>query len=367
MPFPILERYRAKRNLNRGRILLGFGLFLLSLTGCDAGYYWHLARGQARVVLDCEPVADLLARADLDSTQRTRLLLIGAIRRYGMEQIGLEESSSYTCLFDTQGEPVSWNVSASLPDRFTPYLWSFPIAGTVPYKGFFDKERAQTEYDRLKSLGYDTILRPVSAYSTLGYFSDPVLSTMLEYHAASLADLILHELTHGTVYVQGNTDFNESLATFVGRTGSLTFLADHFGADTPLIEQAQQRREDATLFQKFMAGVVTSLDSLYSLELPRETVLARRQDVFQLAKERYRIMRSQFRQVNYDGFLKWEINNARLLSYRRYHRNLDSFAEIYSLKKESLNESLQLCKACESADDPWNCLEDSISTLRRSP
>lgn len=357
---------RAKLLLNCGRVLLGLGLFL-SLLGCDAGYYWHLARGQARIVLNCEPIDDLLARADLDSTQRTRLLLIEAIRRYGLDKVGLKESSSYTCFFDTRGEPVSWNVSASLPDRFAPYLWSFPIAGTVPYKGFFDRERAQREYDRLKSLDYDAILRPVSAYSTLGYFSDPVLSTMLEYPAASLADLILHELTHGTVYVQGNTDFNESLATFVGQTGSLAFLAAHFGTDTPLIEQAQQQREDAARFRKFMNGVVASLDSLYSLELPRETVLVRRRDVFQLAKKRYRTIRSQFRRTNYDGFLKWEVNNARLLSYRRYNRNLDSFAEIYSLKKEHLDESLLVFKACEGAEDPWNCLEDSIATLHQSP
>jgi len=344
-----------------GRVLIGLGLLFL-LCGCDVDYYWHLAAGQARIVLNCEPIDELLARADLDSTRRERLLLIQSIRRYGFDHMGLEESSSYTRFYDTQDQPVSWNVSASPPDRFAPYLWRFPIAGTVPYKGFFDRDRAAQERDGLQNLGHDVLLRPVSAYSTLGYFSDPVLSSMLDYPVDSLADLILHELTHGTIYIKGHTDFNESLATFVGRTGSLEFIAFRFGPDSPLIAQAQQRRKDAARFREFMNEVVASLDSLYQLGLDRDTVLVERREVFQQAKERFRSIRSDFLLLNYDGFLRWEVNNARLLSYRRYHYNLDQFAAVYASKGKHLDQALQVYKSCEDAQDPWVCLDDSIRT-----
>ena len=341
---------------------LAFGLFLF-LCGCETGYYLHLARGQARVVLNCEPIEELLASSALDSTRRANLSLVQAIRRFGFEQIGLHQSSSYTRFFDTGGKPISWNVSASPPDRLEPYLWHFPIAGTVPYKGFFDRERARKERDRLQEEGYDILLRPVSAYSTLGYFSDPVLSSMLEYSVDSLADLILHELTHATVYIKGQTEFNESLATFVGQTGSLEFLAHFFGPESPQIPRAQKRRRDAARFGEFMVEVVEELDRLYQLELPRDSVLVYRRETFTLAQERFRSsLRHQFELLNYDGFLEWEVNNARLLSYRRYHRNLDAFAAVYAMEGNRLDLAMKVFKVCGEEASPWSCLEAALAT-----
>lgn len=339
---------------------LGFGLFFF-LCGCQADYYWHLARGQSRILFNCVSIQDLLARAELDSTRREGLVLIQDIRQFGRDQIGLAESSSYTRFFDTQGKPISWNVSASPPERFAPHLWSFPIAGRVPYKGFFSLERAQAERDHLAARGFDVLLRPVSAYSTLGYLPDPALSTMLDYPVEALADLILHELTHGTVYSKGHTDFNESLATFVGQRGSLQFLAYRFGPESPLIEQARQGRRDAARFQDFMAGVVASLDSLYHLPLPRDDVLVRREEVFAHAKERYQAIRSQFEGAGYDGFLSWEVNNARLLSYQRYHYNLKIFDALYASRGNRLDRVLSICRSCARSPDPWVCLDDSLT------
>jgi len=340
---------------------LAFGLFLF-LCSCETGYYLHLARGQARVVLNCEPIEELLASSSLDSARRANLSLVQAIRRFGFEQIGLHKSSSYTRFFDTGGKPISWNVSASPPDRFEPYLWRFPIAGTVPYKGFFDRERARKERDRLQGEGYDVLLRPVSAYSTLGYFSDPVLSSMLEYSVDSLADLILHELTHATVYAKGQTEFNESLATFVGQTGSLEFLAHYYGPESPQIPRAQKRRRDAARFGEFMMGVVAELDSLYQRELSPDTVLVQRREIFTRSQARFRSsLRPQFELASYDGFLEWEVNNARLLSYRRYHRSLDAFAAVYQMQGDRLDLAMEVFQACGETPSPWSCLEKAIA------
>ena len=349
----------SRRRSAWGRTLR-VGLFLF-LCGCQADYYWHLARGQSRILFNCVSIEDLLARADLDSTRRENLTLIKNVRQFGSEQIGLQESSSYTRFYDTGEKPISWNVSASPPERFAPHMWSFPIAGSVPYKGFFSLKRAQSERARLEARGFDVLLRPVSAYSTLGYLPDPVLSTMLDYPVDALADLILHELTHGTVYSKGHTDFNESLATFIGQRGSLQFLAHNYGFDSPLIEQTRQRRRDAARFRDFMTGVVASLDSLYNRQLPRDEVLVRRREVFARAKERYQTLRPQFERVQYDGFLSWEVNNARLLSYRRYHYNLEIFDALYSSRGNRLNRVLSVCHSCADSPDPWVCLDDSLN------
>lgn len=339
------------------RVLIGLGL--LSVCSCNLNYYWHLARGQSRVVYKRIPVQTLLARPDLAAQTRTQLELIQAILRYA-ESVGLKVGDQYTTFYDTSDDPISWNVSACPPDRFSPYTWDFPFVGEVPYKGFFRRDLAAEQRDALAAAGYDAIVRPVSAYSTLGIFSDPILSSMLGYAPDQLADLILHELTHALVYAPGQTDYNESLATFVGRQGALLFLGQHFGADTPLLQQAEVRRADAALFRHFMAETVAALDSLYSLGLPRSVVLRDRQVVFAQRQRDFTRIRTQFSHNQYDGFLQWELNNARLLSYRRYNTNLVLFSAVYRARGESLASALEIFAACAEDSSPYQCLRAAL-------
>ena len=339
------------------RILIGLGL--LGICGCNLSYYWHLARGQSRVMYERISVQTLLARPNLAEQTRTQLVLIQAILRYA-KSVGLKTDDHYTTFYDTGGDPISWNVSACPPDRFSPYTWNFLLVGEVPYKGFFRRDLADAQRDALAAEGYDAIVRPVSAYSTLGFFSDPVLSSMLGYAPDQLADLILHELTHALVYAPGKTDYNESLATFVGYQGSLLFLAQHFGSDTPLLQQAAARRADADLFRRFMVETVAALDSLYSLDLPRSVVLRDRQVVFAQRQRDFTLIKAQFSHNQYDGFLQWELNNARLLSYRRYNANLTLFSAVYRSYGEDLASALEIFAACAEAGNPWQCLQVKI-------
>ena len=341
------------------RVLIG--LSLLSVCGCNLNYYWHLARGQSRVVYKRISVQAILARPDLAEQTRTQLELIQAILRYA-ESLGLKTDDHYTTFYDTGDDPISWNVSASPPDRFSPYTWDFPLVGEVPYKGFFRRDLADEQRDALAAAGYDAIVRPVSAYSTLGIFSDPILSSMLGYTPDQLADLILHELTHAFVYARGQTDYNESLATFVGRQGSLLFLARHFGTDTPLLQLAEARRADAVIFRHFMAETVAALDSLYSLGLPHSVVLRDRQVVFAQRQRDFTLIRTQFTHNQYDGFLQWELNNARLLSYRRYNANLALFSAVYRARGKDLASALEIFAACAEDGNPWQCLRVTIET-----
>jgi len=342
-----------------GRTLCGFGLFLCC--GCQLDYYMHLARGQGAVIIGRAPISEILGRPDLTADRRQQFELIGAILQYA-DSLGLATGDNYTTYYDTGDAPVSWNVSASPPDRFEPYRWEFPLVGSVPYKGFFERQRAVGQRDALIAAGYDAIVRPVGAYSTLGYFSDPVLSGMLQYAPDQLADLILHELTHATAFAPDHIDFNESMATFVGRRASLDFIAQHFGPKTPLLEQARQRRAEAALFNEFMAGTVAALDSLYALSLPREEVLKQRSTVF--SQRQHLFATIEFSSNRYAGFTSWEINNARLLSYRRYHTELESFQRVLTIFNGDLRGAIRAFARCAAAADPWQCLR-SIAELGR--
>jgi predicted aminopeptidase len=328
---------------------------LAGCSGCGADYYLHLAKGQARLAWRSQPIGEVLAAAPAPA-RAEKLLLVGQLRAFARQRLGLRIGDNYTRFFDTGGQPVSWNLSACPPERFAPHLWHFPIVGALPYKGFFDRARAVRERDQLQAQGFDVAMGPVSAYSTLGFFSDPVLSTMLEEEEDSLAELILHELTHATIFPPGQTEYSESAATFVGQAGALLFLEQRHGPGSPQVARARLRQEDARLFAAFMKGVVDSLDSLYASALPREEVLQRRQQVFARAQQRYRALRGGFAVANYDGFLQWEVNNARLLSYRRYHRDLDLFALVFASLPDQPAQAIALFKACGESPDPWECL-----------
>ena len=344
------------------RTILWSGIFFVPL-GCEAPYYLHLANGQLEVLSNCEPVETLLASAEVSPEVRAKLELIQSVRSYAQDRLGLALSDNYTCLHDTGGEPVSWNVSACSPTRFEPVTWNFPIVGSLAYKGFFRRDIAVEERDHLISQGLDVVMRPVSAYSTLGYFTDPVLSTMLKYDDARLTELIIHELAHGTVFAKGFTDFNESLASFVGDTGSIMFLRSTGVAESEVSVLLAQREEDHR-FRAFMTTVVAALDSLYELGLPSDSVLKERRKVFQAAQSSFD--RSQFASGRYDHFERWEINNAALLSYRRYNREMELFEQLHKAKAKSLRETVKLCGGCASTQNPWSCLRDSLDALKKS-
>src|SRR5690606_16736486 len=133
---------------------------------------------------------------------------------YAISEIGLEESKNYTSYYDQKGQVILWNLSACESYEFTPKLWSFPFLGSFPYKGYFDLDKAMEEYQLLKELGYDARIRPVNGWSTLGWTKDPILSNMTERSTGAIVELIIHELTHSTLFVKDNIEFNENLASF---------------------------------------------------------------------------------------------------------------------------------------------------------
>ncbi len=323
---------------------------LICSLNLELGYYLHLVRGQAELLWNRQPVPGLLARPDLDPTVRERLEFIQEVRRFAQERIGLDPSRSYTTYVDIGDGPVSWQLTASPKDRLEPVQWTYPVAGRFPYRGYFDLDRAKKERDRLVAQNYDTVLRAVGAYSTLGWFEDPILSTMLRYRDGYLAELVIHELTHGTVWIPNRVVFNENMATFVGEAGALLFLRELHGPESAVVRELQDLRTDERRFNLFMHTVAEELDTLYGSERSFNEKLSEREVIFKRAKDRFG--RLDLKTDAYSRFPQRRLNNAVLMAYRTYHEKADVFDRVYRTLGRDLKAAVRLFKECESQADP---------------
>jgi len=273
---------------------IALALLLPLLTGC---YILTQAQGQLRMLLNSQNIDTLLADPAVPDKTKLKLLFVREVKDFGEHELGLARSANYESFYDTQGKPITYIVSASLKERFQPHIWWFPIVGDVPYKGFFSRDDAIAEAKDLEKQGYDVALGTAAAYSTLGYFPDPMLSTMLGYPDEQLAALLLHELTHGTIYLPGGTDFNEGLASFVGWQGALEFARRKRGIHSVAYDRtvrafaAEEKRDASSL------ALFHKLDELYKSNRSRADVL----------RERERIAGGK-------------VNNAEILMQRRYGR-----------------------------------------------
>ncbi len=293
-----------------------FAAFLpLLLSGC---WYLKQGAGQLDLLINSRPVEEVVADPLLPAAHRRKLELIREVKAFGIREMGLSPSGSYERYYDTGGKPVTWLVTACAKDRFEPYTWWFPIVGTLPYKGHFAREDAEAEARGLEALGLDVYVSPAAAYSTLGWFNDPILSTMLAYEDEQLANLILHELTHGTIFLPGGADFNEGLASFVGGQGALEFFRRRDGLDSTSYARAvralaREEQRDARAIELFKA-----LDALYRSKRPFDEILREREEVA------FRLRRSW----QPGSAPSREVNNAAILMQRRYGR-YEQFRKIF--------------------------------------
>jgi predicted aminopeptidase len=240
-------------------------LFVASCLCCAkyTSYLSQAAAGQMRILAKSEPIDDYLKDTAIPDSVRQKLQLVKEIRAYAFDKLGLLPTSNYTKFFDQQGKPLLWVVSASKEFTLEPKMWWFPIVGNVSYKGFFSLDGARDLADDLQADGYDTRIREVNAWSTLGWFSDPVMSTMLEYPEADLAELLFHELSHSTIYIKGNVDFSESLANFIGMRGAIMYMQDKYGKDSKECMRYVNDIADIDRFEQYMLNGAIKLDSLY--------------------------------------------------------------------------------------------------------
>ena len=325
-------------------ILLLFALPFLLVTGCSNLLYisklgWH----QAHITFHSIPIQEVLKDKQVGPEAQEKILFIQDVKRYGEERLGLKRTKSYSRFYEVNG-PILYVVTASEKDRLKLYSWTFPIIGKVTYKGFFTKEEALKEQRRLDEKGYDTCLQPSEAYSTLGWFKDPIFSSFLKWDRGNLANLILHEMTHATVYFKGKTEFNEQLATFVGNQGAIDFLKEKYGPESRESLEAVQTQEDDLLFSRWIDRACERLSDFYALRISKEEKLKEREEIFQSLQMEFREMKSRFKTDWYQNFDQTPLNNAVLLAHRQYFHRLEAFRRVYEYLRCDLKRVIELMK-----------------------
>jgi predicted aminopeptidase len=326
---------------------------LPAATGC---YVARAAHGQLEILVGQQPI-DRVVEGDLLSADEARkLVMVEEVRRFAVREIGLVAGENYTTFYDTRGRPVSYAVSACRKDRFESYTWWFPIVGSFPYKGHFKKEDALAEARELQAQGYDVTVREIAAYSTLGWFRDPVFSRMLRRSEADLAALVLHELTHGTVFSTVSADFNEEMATFLGNRAALQFLSGRYGADAPEVARARAQFEDDEMFDRFLRALYERLDRLYASDLSTEEKLRRREEEFAGAKQEFRRLRTLMKTPSYVFFENLALNNAEIVANVRYGGHA-KFERVFRRAGGSWVTFLAWMRLAAAAPDPQKAVE----------
>lgn len=323
----------------------------VTLCACSAPrYVLEQAWGQLRVMHDRERIEDVLRRRDLKPEWREKLTLVLLARRYAHEEIGLKLTPAYTRFYDTGGKPLAYNLSACPKDSLRPKVWRFPIVGGLPYIGYFDERRAQSARAALEREGLDTELRPVPAFSSLGWFADPVYSSMLDEDVGRLVEVVIHETTHTTIFLRNQVAFNESLAVFVGDQGALNFLARVYGPLSPVVERYRASIGRRRVFSHLVSELYERLDRLYASPLSRAEKLARRDEQFRWAQQRYKELFPD--PAHWTSFVKRPLNNAVLLNYGRYNQGLEFHRRIYQALGARLSRLVELYKLAQHYADP---------------
>ncbi|MXW18157.1 MAG: aminopeptidase [Gemmatimonadetes bacterium] len=330
-------------------------------TGCSPVYVIKAGWAEAKILKARRPLPEVILAPETDERTRGKLTLAREAREFAINGLKLDVGDSYTTYIELDRDTLAMVLSAAYQDRLASRTWWFPIVGHVPYRGFFDLEDALEEQRKLDDEGFDTLLRPTSAFSTLGWFSDPLLSTIVRYDEVELITTILHELSHNDLFVPGQVRFNESFATWVGRTGAIEFFCARPGGgpDTVWCNRARDRWHDVLLFSRFIDLLVEELEDVYGDSVTtRETRIARRQAVFEEHQRRLREeLRPRFRSLTFSGFDALPLNNAILLSRMLYYHRLPDFEAHLEQSGGSLQAAIETLRTgTESVEDPFDLL-----------
>ena len=223
-------------------------------------YLAQQAAGQLHILTNTVPFREYLAAPGLSDSIRTNLNLVEKIKSFSVDSLGYKPTENYSRIYDQQNKPVLWVVTAAPRYSLDPYEWQFPLIGEVSYKGFFEEYRAHREFIRLSSLGYDVSIRTVSAWSTLGWFHDPLMSNTLRRSRGEVCNLLFHELFHATYYKAGDVNLNENLATFIADKATRMFLHN----DSISLEQYQTQQKNERVYKEFLLRQYDKLKAGYA-------------------------------------------------------------------------------------------------------
>jgi predicted aminopeptidase len=328
------------------RVLAAVAVVVL-MSGCSTiGYYGHVLRGGFEVLWRREPIEQLLADPAQDPALKARLAQFSAARRFAVSRLALPEQGSYRSYSDLQRPYAVWNVFAAPELSLTPVEHCFPVAGCVAYRGYFEEAKARAEASRLRAQGFETFVGGVAAYSTLGWFSDPLLSTMLRWDDDRLHATLFHELAHERVYVPGDTAFNESYGKFVELEGLKAWRA---ARGLP-----ERLPEEMAFEDRFIGELLLTRNELAALYAGPSSDTAKREGkaaAFATLRQRLTtLLQAEGAPQGYQQFVDAPMNNARLLPFGLYHQWRGAFAALFAAEGQS-----------------WERFHDAVAALAALP
>ena len=332
------------------------GLVLTALVwvGCSPTYVLRAGWEEARILSVRRPILAIVHDTSLTKLTRDKLRLVLDVRDFAERDLGLRAGSSYETFAQLDRDTLALNVLAAPEFELRWKTWWFPIVGHVPYKGHFDLQAAFSEARKLEAEGYDVVVQPISAFSTLGWFPDPIMSTTLRLDSLALVNTIIHEITHNTFFLSGQADFNESFATFVGNRGAIAFFCDAV-QDPIACGRARLSWEDTRVFGRFFHSVLKALKAVYESDLSDDEKRRGKREVFADAARRFYDdyeLSGRYSGQLLDGDT---LNNAWMISRLLYYTRLDEFESVYQ-GQDNLVQTLQVLMREASPGDPWEAL-----------
>ncbi len=305
-------------------------------SGYEPAYLWQSARGHLSLWWSARPVDDLIGDPGTRPALKQRLELAKNLRRFAVDALALPDNGSFTRFAQIDRPHVVWNVQAAPELSLEPLRWCFPVAGCVAYRGYYNEREAEAYAANLRAEGFDVQVAGVSAYSTLGWFADPLLSTFIGQPEPELAQLIFHELAHQVVWVPGDTRFNESFATAVERIGVERWLT-HSAADPSMLADWLDRRDRRERIVSLLSETAGQLRAMYNQPISDEQKREGRRQAF----TDLRVSFAMLREAN-PAFSAWDrwfaqpLGNANLMSVGLYHDLVPAFLNLYRAERESL-------------------------------
>ncbi len=351
-------------------LLLKFSFLALLpfvLNGCLFTYLVKSGYEQAKILSDRVPIEDILKDEKTPPQVKAKLQLIQDAKSYAEKNLGFAKTDNYSTYVDLSRPYVSWIVSVAFKDKLEYKYYKYPVLGKLPYKGFFSPEEAKEEAATFDSKKYDTFVRGATAFSTLGWFEDPVLNTMLRGDDADTVELILHESAHATLFIKSNGDFNEQLATFLGQEATRRYFLHRDGKGSPLLARIDQRRQDQALFSKFISTEIEDLKKWYKENgdaFKKGTVTEEtRQARLALLREHFaKDVKPHLQTDDYNYFEKMPMNNASLLSLGTYLQDLSDFDRLLKAQGNDLKKFIDFCKTLKSEAKPSQVLKAYLAS-----
>jgi predicted aminopeptidase len=325
----------------------------------------HSAYHQSKLVLSRQSISSVLENPETDAETKRKLQLVMEAKAFGEQKLGLKSSKNYTTFVQLKEPFVTYIVQAAYAFELKPYHWHFPFVGEVPYKGYFDKLLALEEAKGFDHTQFDTHVRGVSAYSTLGWFKDSVLSSMMRYQDMDLVETILHETVHTTLFIKSAAEFNERMATFIGHEGMKQFYFEKEGKESPHLQQAEQHSHDQKLFSAFITQECKDLKDWFEKNRGRVSAESKKQRLLEIQARFAQQVRPHLKTKAYGDFETRELNNAILLAYKTYEYSLEDFEKLFVKMNRDIPKIIDWLKSLESEAKPDLKLKEFVQAEAR--